>query len=348
MLSRKAESLTREELETTAGLVEAFGHTSFQGRNLHTCAEIWMDMLRDVNRPTVFLGMSGALVAGGLRNIIVELVRDGCVDVIVTTGAIAYQDFYRARGHHHYLGNPETPDDVLFDNSIDRIYDTFVDEEKFRETDLYIGELTGNLEKRGYSSREFLEFLGSLIDDGDSILKAAYDCGVPVFCPAIADSSIGIGLGVQQLRMREEALSEGKDEPKSGYFFIDNIRDNIEIARIVAASGATAAVFLGGGVPKNYINDAVVMADMMFGIECGHEYAIQITMDRPEWGGLSGSTLEEAKSWGKVGTEAKKCMAFVEMTVALPLVAAYVFEKAKGIQRKRPKMTWDGTRLKLE
>ncbi|MGA1872298.1 MAG: deoxyhypusine synthase family protein [Thermoplasmatota archaeon] len=321
-------------------LVEGFSKTSFQARRLSRCVDIFNKMTERDGSHTVLLGMSGALVAAGLRKVITDLIKMGLIDVIATTGAVVYQDFYQAMGYRHYRGDPNSDDVLLHSYMIDRIYDTYVDEDKFRETDVNIGRIMETLEPRKYSTREFMEVLGERCQhDGDSILGAAYEHSVPVYCPAIADSSIGIGLSTAYKRQRESGRS------MDDMFHLDTIRDNYEIAQIVHMSPATAAIYLGGGVPKNYINDAIVMADMLYGDQDGHEYAFQITMDRAEWGGLSGSTLGEAQSWGKIDSQATHTMVHVELSVALPLIAGAVMEGRSWKARKGPGFRWIGDEL---
>ncbi|MBN1540494.1 MAG: deoxyhypusine synthase family protein [Candidatus Thermoplasmatota archaeon] len=321
-------------------LVEGFSRTSFQARRLSQCVDIFRRMT-DLDRShTVLLGMSGALVAAGLRKLIGDLIKLRLVDVIATTGAVVYQDFYQTMGYKHYRGDPNSDDVLLHSYMIDRIYDTYVDEDKFRETDVSIGRIMDTLEPRKYSTREFLSVLGEKCQhDEDSILGNAFRQGVPIYCPAISDSSIGIGLSTAYKRQR------GSGTSMENMFHLDTIRDNYEIAQIVHMSPSTGAIYLGGGVPKNYINDAIVMADMLFGGQDGHEYAFQITMDRPEWGGLSGSTLGEAQSWGKIEAEATHAMAHVELSVALPLIAAAVMEGRNWKPRVGPVFKWEEDRL---
>ena len=351
LLSKKITSIDMENGSSVYELVRSFDGSSFQSRNIYLCSSIYERMLSDPKRPTIMLGMSGALIAGGLRKILADMVKNGYVDVIATTGAIIYQDFYQALGNSHYMGSVDANDEILWKNQIDRIYDTYVDEKKFRKTDVFISKIVDELEPRGYSTREFMGWLGQQISDENSILYNASKYGVPVFCPAIADSSIGIGLAVHFHRngnsnRRPSGRGVKQVTGTSGRFYLDTIQDNYEIAQIVSASNRTAAIFLGGGVPKNYINDSVVMSDMIFKDTPGHEYAIQITMDQPNWGGLSGSTLKEAQSWGKIDVEAKKATANVELTVGLPLVYGYVHHNGTGKKRKRLVFQW-GERGKL-
>ena len=343
ILSKTIKPIDLEVTKSVHDLMEAFQNSSFQSRNLFICADIYRRMLTDPVRPTIMLGMSGALIAGGLRKILTDLIKYGFVDLIVTTGAIVYQDLYQALGNEHYQGTPQANDEQLWKFQIDRIYDTYVDERKFRTTDIHISKLVNKLEPRGYSTREFLAFLGSQISDQNSILYNASKFEVPIFCPAIADSSIGIGLTVYFKNYHDliptNTNTTGGVAPK--HFYLDTIQDNFEIAQIVAKSNKTAAIYLGGGVPKNYINDSVVMADMLFQKSGGHKYAFQLTMDRPEWGGLSGSTLGEAQSWGKINVHATKATANVELTVGLPLIVGYLMHKDIWKNRNRLSFKWE-------
>lgn len=341
LLRKPIEMIDLSGSRTIGELMEAFSGTSFQARKLARCTEIFRKMTDVDGSHTVLLGMSGALIAAGLRKVITSMIDLGLVDVIATTGAVVYQDFYQSMGYRHYHGSEHSDDVLLHSHKIDRIYDTYVDEDKFRETDVNIGKIMDTLEPRKYSTREFLEVLGEKCSkDPDSILGSAFRKGVPIYCPAIADSSIGIGLSTAYKRQRDG----GRE--MSGMFHMDTIRDNYEMAQIVHRSPATGAIYLGGGVPKNYINDAVVMADMLYGEQDGHEYAFQITMDRAEWGGLSGSTLKEAQSWGKIDAEATHSMVHVEMSVALPLIVGAVMEGRQWKPRNGSGFVWEGDLLK--
>jgi deoxyhypusine synthase len=356
-------------------MVEAMADMSIQARNLGACSQVLGRMYADRRRPTILLGLAGPLIAAGLRKVIRDLVVGGYVDVVVSTGAILYQDIYQARGFGHYRGTPAADDTVLRDLRIDRIYDTYVDEEKFIETDIWCGLMADRLAARAEtnqtttarhgqdaratqetarhgqdarethgqdahathitSSRAYLDYLGSQLRDDQSIVRQCHLLGVPVFSPAINDSSIGIGLTDHHHR----CVRQGRQG-----VVIDSIRDNYELTQIVVKSPRTAAIYVAGGVPKNYINDAVVMS-YIFGLERGHDYAIQITTAVTQDGGLSGSTLGEAQSWGKIKKEASFAMAWVEPSVSLPLLAAYVFDKCPR-SRKRLKLDWDGEILR--
>ena len=337
VLSTPIRDIDLEKSQSAGELVEAFRSSSIQARNLGSCARIFGRMLEDRERPTIILGLAGPLIAGGLRKVIRDMIHYGLVDVIVSTGAILYQDYYRASGYHHFKGIAEGNDARLRDLYIDRIYDTYVDEEKFHELDKRISHFADKIPAKEYSSRSFLELLSAEIRDEQSILKTALKKGVPIFCPALNDSSIGIGLTEHYYRAK-------KDNRKS--VIINAIRDNYELTQIVVKSKRTAAVYVAGGVPKNFINDSIVMA-YIFGRDTGgHKYAIQMTTDVPHWGGLSGSTLSEATSWGKINKEAQRQMVFVEPTVSLPLIVAHVLEKKYYRGRKKICFNWDNDILK--
>ncbi len=315
-----------------AELVEAMAGMSVQARNLGRCAMVLEKMMTDERRPTVLLGLAGPLIAAGLRKVIRDLVVGGYVDVIVSTGAILYQDIYQARGYRHYQGDPSAGDARLRSLYIDRIYDTYVDEEKFWETDCWCGRVADEMESGNYSSRQFMDYLGSKLEDPESIVRCCHELGVPMFVPALNDSSIGIGL----TEHRHRCIREGRKG-----IAIDSIQDNYELTQIVVSSPATAAIYVAGGVPKNYINDSVVMG-YIFDSNRGHDYAIQITTATPLDGGLSGSTLSEATSWGKIKTEASHAMAWVEPSVSLPLLAARLFDTVPAGSRGRLVMQWKG------
>jgi deoxyhypusine synthase len=212
-----------------------------------------------------------------------------------------------------------------------------VDEDKFRETDAYLGEVAAKLEPRGYTSREFMNIMGAAIADRDSILYNANKYGVPWFVPALNDSSIGIGL---------VGMYAQKRKTKEPCMHIDPIRDAYELTQIKMMSKRTGVIYIGGGVPKNYIQQTEVIAETL-GVDAGgHHYAIQITVDTPQWGGLSGCTFEEAQSWGKINAKATKSVAYVEASIGLSLMAGYIIQKGVWKGRKRLRYTWDEDVLK--
>ena len=319
-------------------LLQRMERISFQGRNLATAHRVWQKMLDD--DVTIFLGVAGALSAGGLRMVIAQLIEQRFVDCVVSTGANLYHDLHETRGRHHYLGSPRADDAALASERIDRVYDTYADEEEFIDNDNWIADFATSLAVRPYTSREFLHRLGGHLWEqtrSEGILTAAYRANVPIFCPAIADSSIGMGLS--QARQKK---------PGAGY--IDIIGDIVESANLVICRPRTASVVLGGGTPKNFINQACVQAEFYSDEVGGHRYALQIVTDVPQYGGASGSTLEEAQSWGKVATDAAQVTVHADATIALPLLASALAGSAGSrlANRVRPAFEHDGRHLRVD
>jgi len=323
-----------EPFEVTPGLsadevLARMERVSFQGRSLAAARRIWEKMLAD--NCTIFLGMAGALSAGGMRLIAAHLIASRYVDCLVSTGANLYHDLHETRGRRHYVGSPRENDAALQADHIDRVYDTYASEDEFVDNDEWIAAFVMTLERRPYTSREFLYKLGEHLwnETGrDGILTAAYRASVPIFCPAIADSSIGMGLS--QARHRDERAGHS-----------DVIGDIIESANIVIRRPRTASVVLGGGTPKNFINQASVQAEFYDDRVGGHRYAVQIVTDVPYFGGASGSSLEEAQSWGKLATDAEQVTVHTDVTVALPLLVTALASSAGATVTARQLLNFD-------
>jgi deoxyhypusine synthase len=284
--------------------------------------------------------MAGALSAGGLRMIVAHLIQNRYVDCLVSTGANLYHDLHETRGQHHYIGSPHANDAALADERIDRVYDTYASEEEFCTNDVWIADFACTLESRPYTSREFLHLLGGHLwktTGRDGILTSAYRANVPIFCPAIADSSLGMGLS--QARQK-----------KAGAGYIDIIGDVVESANVIIRRPRTASVVLGGGTPKNFINQASVQAEFFSDQVHGHSYALQIVTDVPHFGGLSGSTLEEAESWGKLATDSPRVTVHADATIALPLLANALAASAAPLlpARTRPVYTLAGRVMTID
>ena len=339
-------------------LMDAMLTTGFQGRKLAESVQAWHNMLKEDNI-TILMGLTGAMVPAGMRKIISYMIQNRMIDCLVSTGANIFHDCHEALGMNHYIGSHLADDEKLYEHGVDRIYDVFAIEEEFRSVDHLIANFAKTLEDRPYSSREFMYILGKEIarlgeeddscsgsdsgsdsglgsgsdsdsdpcSDSDSIIVSAYKHGVPIFIPALCDSSIGIGLAIA----RRNGCTAN----------IDQIKDVDEITQIVERSQKTGVVYVGGGVPKNFIQQTEVIASIMGTDAGGHDYAIQYTTDVPHWGGLSGCTFDEGVSWGKIAPQAKKVQVFVDATIALPIVSHALNEKTRESNRSYPVFDWN-------
>lgn len=309
-------------------LIEQMEDTAFQARNLANAASIFDRMQRD-EECAVILTLAGSLISAGLKQVIVDMIEHDMIDVIVSTGAnIVDQDFFEALGFKHYKGDPFADDALLRELHIDRIYDTYIDEDELRVCDDTMALVANAMTPGVYSSREFImemgRYIGENSHDRNSIVFKAFEKGVPIFVPAFSDCSAGFGL------VHHQWNNPGKQVA------IDSVRDFRELTRIKIANDKTGIFMLGGGVPKNFTQDIVVAAEVLGYEEVSmHTYAIQVTVADERDGGLSGSTLKEASSWGKVDTVFEQ-MVFSEATIAFPLLAGYAYHK-KGWSERKPK-----------
>ena len=324
--------------QSTDDLLTRMERISFQGRNLATARRIWERMIAD--DVLIFFGMAGALTAGGLRLTVADLIHKRAFDCLISTGANLYHDLHETRGQHHYLGSHKVNDAVLQAENIDRVYDTYIDEDEFIDNDNWISDFASELEPRPYTSRDFLHQLGGYLwkqTGADGILTAAYRHNLPIFCPAIADSSLGMGLS--QARHINQNVGQ-----------IDVIGDIIESANLINQHPRTASVVLGGGTPKNFINQANVQAAFYDPTVTGHQYAVQIVTDVPHFGGASGSTLEEAQSWGKLSIDADQTTVHADATLAFPLLTSALFDSAEKALKNRgsPKFDTEGRSLVMD
>ena len=336
LLQQPVQHLNLKRTKSLLDLVKGFQYTSFQSRNVFKCFEVFRKMLDD---PTcvIFLGLSGAMIPGGMRRVIRDMIEMKLVDVIVSTGANMFHDLFEGFGYRHYVGSEEGDDDALRKHRIVRVYDALMDDHEINRVIHFLSRIPEELEEKVVSSRRYLEVLGHSIMDEGSILKTASRYGVPVFIPALSDSSIGIGLTF--LHLQKKAPSER--------LLIDQIRDSFEIAQLKKMASVTGAIYIGGGVPKNYIQQLGPVSELLFEKESGHRYAFQVTTDDPKWGGLSGCTFEEAKSWGKIERGSNYAALYMDATVALPLLVGAVLQEGKVCRkRRRRRFRWEGDRLK--
>jgi deoxyhypusine synthase len=299
-------------------IIDGMGKMSFTSRDTARAASIYNEMLADKDC-SIFLTLAGSTSAGGCMDLYADLVKNNMIDAIVATGAsIIDMDFFEALGFKHYQGSQFQDDTVLRKNYIDRIYDTYIDEEELQACDKAICEIANTLEPRSYTSREFIKELGKYLKTNGkkkgSLIETAYDNDVPIFCPAFTDSSAGFGLVMHQ-----------EQNPKK-HMTIDSIREFRELTEIKLQSKKSGLLMIGGGVPKNFVQDTVVCAELLGKKVDMHKYAIQITVADTRDGACSSSTLKEASSWGKVDVT-KEQMVFAEATSVLPLIASDAYHR---------------------
>lgn len=325
LLSREVEHIDITSFDARP-LISAMDKMSFTSRDLARATEIFNEMLADESC-SVILSLAGSTSAGGCMRLYHDLIAHNMVDAVVSTGAsIVDMDFFEALGYKHYQGSPDMDDRDLRDLYIDRIYDTLIDEEQLQACDHAIAEIADGLEARPYSSREFIKEMGRWCVDNavkhESLVEAAYRHDVPIFCPAFTDSSAGFGLVLHQERSPDSHMS------------LDSIRDFRELTQIKIEAGTTGLLMIGGGVPKNFVQDTVVCAEILGKEVEMHKYAVQITVADSRDGACSSSTLKEACSWGKVDI-AKEQMVYAEASSVLPLLASDAWHRGSWKTRER-------------
>nr|WP_313427658.1 deoxyhypusine synthase [Brevundimonas diminuta] len=336
----KAELLatTVEHIDITSfdarPIIDSMRKMSFSSRDTARAADIFNMALED-EACSPWLILAGSTSAGGCMDVYRDMVKFGMVDAVVATGAsIVDMDFFEALGFKHYQAAGQVDDNVLRSHYIDRIYDTYIDEEELQACDHAIYEIASRLEPRGYSSREFIWEMGKWLSEGNakkpgSLIQTAYEEGAPIFCPAFVDSSAGFGL----VKHQKECMAEGKP-----YMMLDAIADFRELTDIKIAAGVTGLFMVGGGVPKNFAQDTVVCAEIL-GVDADmHKYAVQITVADVRDGACSSSTLQEAASWGKVQTTYEQ-MVFAEATTVVPLIGSDAYHR--GAWKKRQPRRWN-------
>ena len=310
---------------TVDELVSGMRGCAFGAGRLAKAVDIYEEMLNEDT--TKFITIAGALVPAGMRDVIAEMVRARYVDVIITTGANLVHDIIEALGAHHYKimgeeSNIKIDDLELREQSMARIYDVVVHDAAFAQLEDFLRAVFERMNPdRSYSIREVIELIGANLSDTNSILKSAVDADVPVFCPAIADSMIGLHAWIYK-------------QMKRG-LHVDAFDDMRELVDIFCDAEHTGAIILGGGVPKNFLLQTALVAPARADGREGFDFAIQITTDTPENGSLSGATLEEAKSWGKIGRDAKAVTVYCDVTIALPVLFAAVQARSMNRSARR-------------
>jgi len=308
-------------------IIDSMDKMSFTSRDTAKASGIFNEMLLDVDC-TNFLTLAGSTSAAGCMKIYSDMINYNMIDVIVATGAsIIDMDFFEALGFKHYQGSQFQDDTQLRENYIDRIYDTYIDEEELQACDKIICDIAGSLEPRPYTSREFIKEIGKYLKTNskkkDSLIEVAYDNNVPIFCPAFTDSSAGFGLVMHQEKNPKKCLT------------IDSIREFRELTEIKIRSKSSGLLMIGGGVPKNFVQDTVVCAELLGKEVDMHKYAVQITVADTRDGACSSSTLKEASSWGKVDVS-KEQMVFAEATSVVPLIVSDAYHR-KHWEKRKPK-----------
>ena len=325
LLSKEVEHIDITKFDSRE-IISSMEKMSFVSRETANAANIFNEMLKDKDC-SIFLTLAGSTSAAGCMHIYRDLVKYNMVDAIVATGAsIIDMDFFEALGFKHYQGSQFQDDNELRENYIDRIYDTYIDEDQLQMCDKTIGEIADKLEPRSYTSREFIFEIGKYLKTNakkkGSLIEMAYDNNVPIFCPAFTDSSAGFGLVMHQ-----------EKNPKN-HITIDSIREFRELTEIKIRSKASGLFMIGGGVPKNFVQDTIICAELLGKNVDMHKYAVQITVADSRDGACSSSTLKEASSWGKVDVT-KEQMVFAEATTVLPLIASDAYHKGEWKNRDR-------------
>lgn len=315
-LKKRLESIEVEKGKSISRLLSEMARTGFQGRRLGEILQVWEEMLKDED-VTIFMGFAGSMSTTGQWKIIRWLIENRFIDVLVSTGANISEDILEAMGFSYWQGNHLVNDEELYKLRIDRFYDVYADEMEYRKMESLIAEFTETLDPDYvYSSREYLYMFGKFLNERgiNSIVAAAYRSKVPVFSPGLVDS----GYGIANVILRYK---------KDKRIIVDQIKDFEEIVKIGAESKKTGVIYIGGGVPKDFIQLIAVALEFVKGKDQPHEYAIQITTDSPQWGGLSGATFEEAISWGKESPVGKNVVCYCDATIALPIVVHALAER---------------------
>ncbi len=327
-LKEKIQHIDIKSFDSTP-IIKSMGEMSFSSRETARAAEIYKRMILDPDA-TIIMTLAGSTTAGGCRQVYIDMIRNRMVDVVVATGAaIVDMDFFEALGFNHYMGNPAADDKTLRNQYIDRIYDTYINEDELQVCDATIREIAGEMDPGVYSSREFIQKMGAFLKEKggkkDSLVLAAYEEGVPVFCPAFSDSSAGFGLVMHQWENPGKHVS------------IDSVKDFRELTMIKMKAPTSGLFMIGGGVPKNFAQDTVVCAELLGEEVPMHKYAVQITVADVRDGACSSSTLKEASSWGKVDTVYEQ-MVYAEATTVLPLIVSYLYHA--GDWQNRGSRNW--------
>ena len=325
---------------SVAGLLEKMEGTGFGGRQMAEAHRIWLDMLGD--NTTILVAASGALIPAGMRRLLAYIIKNRFVDVLVLSGSMLFHDLHETLGRHHFQAHPSMTDAELEASQINRMWDLLASDEEYREADEWVGGFTNQLDQtRPYSTREFLHLLGrelAEIATEDGVLTSAYKARVPIFCPAIADSAISIGIAAARFE-------------KKNNFQFDIVQDVLDMTQIAARARVSGVINLGGGTTKSFIQQTEIATNIVKIPTRGHKYAIQIATDAPHPGGRSNAVaFDESLVYGKLARGARTAYVNCDSTIALPILVTALSQTAakymKG--RKRPTFTFNGKELTVE
>ncbi|MEM1514720.1 MAG: deoxyhypusine synthase [Candidatus Bathyarchaeia archaeon] len=331
--TRKLEPIEIRVPKKISELLSEMARTGFQGRKIGEVVDVWETMLKD--DVIVFVGFAGSMSTAGQWKIVNWLIEKRFIDVIVSTGANISEDILEAMGGTYWQGHHIVDDEDLARQRIDRFYDVFADEYEYEEMETLIADFMMTLRTDyKYSSAEFLYLFGKYLSEIgiNSIIAKAYKNNLPVFCPAVVDSAYGVAYIMNKRR------SKGKFN-----IIIDQMRDFEQLVEIKRRSKDTGVIYIGGGVPKDFIQltaiGVSITDDGKYGTPVPHKYAIQITTDMPHWGGLSGCTFEEAISWGKESKAGRNVQCYCDATIALPIISHALAERVSE-RKSPPDLSW--------
>lgn len=307
--------ITREK--TVAQLVNQMKYSVFNARKLSSCAEIWLKACTENTRK--YFTLAGAISPAGYGKLIGQMIENKMIDVLVTTSANMAHDAVQDLFDAHYIGSEDINDRELFNTNILRIYDIFTESETWSKFQKFLRDEFYVMVYKNYGNqplpKQIFSLLGAIVNDdkkGEGILATAYRKDIGIYCPTFIDSILGLG------------LAQHNEHNPSMFLTVDQTKELQGLNNDMNKYTTRSIFICGGGVPKNF----TLQTSLMFHEpeKRGFKYAIQITTDVPYWGGLSGATLEEAISWGKVKKEARHQTVYADLTIALPLIAQYILD----------------------
>ena len=342
--NKKLEPIKVKE-KSVSRLLTEMSRTAYQGRKLGEAVDVWENMFK-ANNLTIVMGLAGSMSTAGQWTMVNWLIENRFIDVLVSTGANVSEDIVDAMGFGYWQGSHMVDDEALLEADINRYYDVFGKETDYRKMEELVTNFVMTLKTDyAYSSAEFFYLLGKYLSKKKipSISAVAYENGVPIFSPAVVDSAYG------------ETFLMAKNQGHN--VMLDSVKEFDQFVTIGTKTKDVGVIYIGGGVPKDLTqliaisvspktNDKGVsgrdgyLRKGLHEYYYPHKYSIQITADAPQWGGLSGCTLEEAISWGKINSESgTRAVCYCDATIALPLITHALNERVKS-KRNAPDMSW--------